>query len=285
MCPPVPENTDEQRSPNAVVVDKCFYIVESRVTLLSVLNFGWSYCVNTVLLIERHSSRQVYAVSHGLNFKSKDSLSALEPSDPSTTYIRKCRVLPFRSASVKSKFSIVVENDVILNPYFHSPGSNRGTGNSSCLRKSPSTTCSSFTAQASERFGGDCGIGTTDFPLGVSERKQSISTNVAEREHRCLFRVVSAWKLSCDCGVTRSRSSLASPSNFVKHALGCPDHSLVCFTTRDIAILKTTGQCTSAVVKVAESLCQFVEDFTIQVRPRRSCGTCRSLFYFEVCRK
>ena len=119
----------------------------------------------------------------GLNFKSKDNLSALEPSDPGPTYIRKCRVLPFRSASVKSKFSIVVENDVILNPYFHSPGSNRGTGNSSCLRKSPSTTCSSFTAQASERFGGDCGIGTTDFPLGVSEREQGISTNVTEREH------------------------------------------------------------------------------------------------------
>ena len=65
---------------------------------------------------------------------------------------------------------------------------------------------------------------------------------------------------------------------FVKDALGCLDHTLVCFT-RDIAILKTTGQCTSAVVKVPESLCQFVEDFTIQVRPnRRSCGTCRLAF-------
>ena len=97
-------------------------------------------------------------------------------------YFRKFRVLPFRSASVKSKFSIVEENDVILNPYFHSPGSIRGTDNSSCLRKSPSTTCSSFTAQASERFGGDGGIGATDFPLGVSEREHDISTNVPERE-------------------------------------------------------------------------------------------------------
>ena len=57
--------------------------------------------------------------------------------------IRKCRVLPFCSASVKSKFNIVVVNDDILNSYFHSPGSYRGTDNSNCLRKSPSTTCSS----------------------------------------------------------------------------------------------------------------------------------------------
>ena len=60
----------------------------------------------------------------------------------------------------------------------------------------------------------------------------------------------------------------------------CLPRSYSClFFTRDIANLKTTGQCTSAVVKVPESFCQFVEDFTIQVRPsRHSCGTCRSLF-------
>ena len=50
--------------------------------------------------------------------------------------------------------------------------------------------------------------------------------------------------------------------------------------TSDVAILKTTGQCTSAVVKVPESLCKFVENFAIQVCPsRRCCDTCRSLFW------
>ena len=44
-------------------------------------------------------------------------------------------------------------------------------------------------------------------------------------------------------------------------------------------ILKTTGQCTGAVVKVPESLCQFVEDSATRVRlSRYSSGTCRSLF-------
>ena len=38
--------------------------------------------MKTVLLIERHSGLKVIAVSQGLNFKSRDSLSALEPSDP-----------------------------------------------------------------------------------------------------------------------------------------------------------------------------------------------------------
>ena len=122
-----------------------------------------SYCVKTVLLIERQSGRKVIAVSQELNFKSRDSLSALEPSDPGPMYIRTFRVSPFRSASAKSKFSIVAVNDDILNSYFHSPSSYRGTDNSSCLQKPPSTTCSSdsrdgcvfervssFTAQISE---------------------------------------------------------------------------------------------------------------------------------------
>ena len=56
---------------------------------------------------------------------------------------------------------------------------------------------------------------------------KGFSLKVSGREHRCLFRVVSAWRLSCDCGVTRSKSSLAS-EQFVKHALGCLDHTLVC---------------------------------------------------------
>ena len=61
----------------------------------------------------------------GLNFKSRDSLSALEPSDQGPTYIRKFRFLPFFSASAWSKFNIVVVNDDIWNSCFHSPGSYR----------------------------------------------------------------------------------------------------------------------------------------------------------------
>ena len=45
---------------------------------------------------------------------------------------------------------------------------------------------------------------------------------------------------------------------FVKHALGCLDQTLVC-CTGDVVFLKTTGQCTGAAVKVSESLCQFVQ--------------------------
>ena len=82
--------------------------------------------MKTVSLIERHSGLKVIAVSQGLNFKSRDSLSALEPSDPGPMYIRKFRVLPFCPASVKSKFNIVGVHDDIWNSYFHPPGSYRG---------------------------------------------------------------------------------------------------------------------------------------------------------------
>ena len=51
--------------------------------------------MKTALLIERRS---------GLN----------EPSDPGPWYIRKFRVFPFCSASLKSKSNIVVVNDDIL---------------------------------------------------------------------------------------------------------------------------------------------------------------------------
>ena len=37
-------------------------------------------------------------------------------------------------------------------------------------------------------------------------------------------------------------------------------------STRDVVILEKTGQCTCAVVKVPESLCQFVQDSAIRVR-------------------
>ena len=45
----------------------------------------------------------------GLNLKSRDNLSAHESSDPSPMYVRKFRVLPFCSASAKSKFHIFVQ--------------------------------------------------------------------------------------------------------------------------------------------------------------------------------
>ena len=63
-------------------------------------------------------------------------------------YIRTFRVLPFCSASAKSKFSIVVVNDDILNSYFHPPGLCRSTDNASCLRKS---SAANFSSDSRER--------------------------------------------------------------------------------------------------------------------------------------
>ena len=71
-------------------------------------------------IIERHSSRNVIAVSQGLNFKSRDPFALL-----------------LRTAS-----SVSV-NDDISHSYFHSPGFCRGTDHSSCLGRASSTTCSS----------------------------------------------------------------------------------------------------------------------------------------------
>ena len=91
----------KQRSHSASVGDKNLLTSSSRTLPWHVYKVSkGSYCVKTVLLIERHSDLTVIAVSQGLNFKSRDSLSALEPSDPCPTYIRKIRVLPFFSASV-----------------------------------------------------------------------------------------------------------------------------------------------------------------------------------------
>ena len=134
------------------------------------------------------------------------------------------------------------------------------------------------------------GVCHTDFSLGVSGREQGFSINVSEREQGFSLSV-SRNENKVSLSVSRNKNGdfrvtvtsrapdhYSHPQQFVKHALGCLDYTLVCFT-RDIAILKTTGQCTSADVKVPESLCKFVEDFAIQVRPnRRSGDTCRSLF-------
>ena len=175
------------------VGEKNFLASSSHTSFCSVYqDSDGSYCVKTGLLIERHSGLKIIAVSQGLNLKSRDNLSALEPSDSSPMYIRKCRVLPCRSAaSAKSNFSIVVVKDDILNSSSDSPGSYRGTDNSSCLRKSPLTTCSSDSREGRVFDTGssftDGGIGTnigassvgvchTDFSLCVSGREQDFST-------------------------------------------------------------------------------------------------------------
>ena len=81
-------------------------------------------------------------VSKGLNLRSRDNMSVLEPSDPDPMYTRQFRVLPFCSAPVKSQFNIFVFSLDILNSYFHSPDLCRGTANSGCLRKPPPAACS-----------------------------------------------------------------------------------------------------------------------------------------------
>ena len=115
-------------------------------------------------------------------------------------------------------------NDDILNSYFPSPGLCRGTENSRCSRES-STTCFSDSREGRVFDAGSSFM----TQLGVSDREQDFSLAVSERAHRCASRAVSICGPLRDCDVTRSRSSLASPSNFVKHALGCLGHTQICF--------------------------------------------------------
>ena len=144
-------------------------------------------------------------MSQGLNSKSRDNLSALEPSDPGPMYV-----------------------EDVLNSYFHSPDLYRGTVNSSCLRKSPSATCFSGTRKRTE-----CpGTRTKHFACCLGARTRFLNQRLCKRTGsfarclgakakfliRCLgtrtsSRVASAWRLSRDCGVTRCRSSLAFSSN------------------------------------------------------------------------
>ena len=49
------------------------------------------------------------------------------------------------------------------------------------------------------------------------------------------------------------------PQQFVKHALGRFDHSLICLTG-DVEFLQTIGQCTGAFMEASKSLCQFVRN-------------------------
>ena len=52
---------------------------------------------------------------------------------------------------------------------------------------------------------------------------------------------------------------------FEEHALGCLNHTLICFTG-DVAGLLAIGQCISALVKVPESFRQFAESSLFRIR-------------------
>ena len=80
-------------------VMKRFDIVKPHVALLRVPRSEW------VVLRENCLAHRtpVRPKSDRCVSRSRGSLSALEPSDPGQMYIRKCRALPFCSASVKSK--------------------------------------------------------------------------------------------------------------------------------------------------------------------------------------
>ena len=240
----------------------------------------WSNRVKTVSLIECHSGRRVIAESQGLNLRSRDKLSALEPSNPGPIYTRKFRVLPLCSASVQSKFNIVVRRKDILNLFFRSPSLYRGTVDSSCLRKSPPATCSSCSREkiVSKRernnslvvLGREQGFSTSvsaieqGLVLGPRVEDTNFSFDAPWRGHRRLSRVTSARELSNGCGGTRSRSSLAFLSIFGVQVLCCLDHVRVRLTC-DIASAQAIG------------LRQFAEDILSQIQlGRLGYHTCRS---------
>ena len=125
-----------------------FDIAKPHVALTCVPVSHGSYCLKTVLLIERQSGLKVIAVSQGLNVTSRDSLSALEPSDPGPMYIRKFRVLPLLGRFCEEQ----VQYRRSERRHLDSPSSYWCADNSSCLRRSSSTTCSDDSTE-------DCGIG------------------------------------------------------------------------------------------------------------------------------
>ena len=170
----------------------------------------------------------------GLNFKSRDnSLSALEPSDPCPMYIGNFRMLPFLIRFCEEQIQYCPCERRHLEFVLPLPRFVPGTDNSICLRGSPSTTCSSDSAE-------DCGnsvsvdVCHTDFSLGISKREhrfpvsvserkqgfsldasrrgQGFSSNITVREHHRLHCVVSVQRLSRNRGFTRSRSSSPPPT-------------------------------------------------------------------------
>ena len=60
---------------------------------------------------------------------------------------------------------------------------------------------------------------------------------------------------------------------FVKHAPGRLDHTLICFTTGDVVFLNTASQCTSAFVEVSESLGSVSTEIAVAL----------AAFFFGVC--
>ena len=149
-------------------------IIEPRVSLLCAPGFGW-VVPSSAIQVEMKLQ-----CPKGLNFKSRDNLSALEPSDPGPKNVRKFRVWPFCSASAKRRFNIVVVGEDILNSYIHSPDLHKGTVNSSCLRKSPCAAC----LQRSTRKTGCLGTRTKHFACCLGA-KQGFSASVSTRE-QCL---------------------------------------------------------------------------------------------------
>ena len=181
--------------------------------------------MKTVLLNGCHSGRKEIAASQGLNFRSRDNLSALEPSDPRPMYVRKFRVLPFCSASAKNQFNIVAVSEDVLNSYFHSPSLYRGTVNSNSLRKSPSATCSSGSREGlivSER--------ERNTSLAVSGREQGFSTSVSAGEQGLLLGASGRGKISHS--MSRDENIVVCPvwpphgDVHAAVASGVPDHRL-----------------------------------------------------------
>ena len=73
------------------------------------------------------------AVFRSLNFKSRDILSVLEPSDPGSMYVRKLWFFPFFSASLKIWFRIVVVKEDGSNSYFYPSLLYVDTDGTSCM--------------------------------------------------------------------------------------------------------------------------------------------------------
>ena len=228
---------------------------------------GGLNCVKTGLLIERHSDRKVIAVSQRLNFKSRDNLSALEPSDQGPMYVRKCRVLPFYSASAKSKSSIVVVNEDIMNSCFHPPGLCRGTDKSRCLRKSSLATCSSEQYFSVIRAKD---VSSTRVPVSQRNSVSWNENNISQPASRIENKVSHSLSRNENIDVCSVWSQYGDSYVFVVSRVA-DHHSLLPATCETCTCLlqsysglfydsASIGQCTGVFMEVPESLCQFIEN-------------------------
>ena len=186
--------------------------------------------------------------------------------------MRKFRVWSFCSASAKNKFSIVVVGEDVLNSYFHSPDL--------------SATCSGCPREGlivSER--------ERNTSLAVSAREQGFSASVSAREQGLLLGpwgeskishsmsrdegivVHPVWPLHGDFHTAVASHVPDHRSPFpaiLVHVLGCLDHAQGRLTS-GIASMKAISQYTNALVKVPESLCQFIKVSRVCARLAR-CG-------------